>query len=377
MGLVVAAAVAVGAAIGLAPLAVFFARPFWWMAAIGAFFAMTLAVEARRAGRVPPVSRLSLAEWVLGCLTAAFNFATGSWLVLVVAGMMWLLDALLQVIERWTGLAWLIKVTAMGSKVEMFLVAVLLVAMAAEAIRSVWQSFDPPLPAIETPYQKRLRSGGKRLAVDAAIFVGVLAIVTVAWAWFFPLNWIYAVVLNGALITATQSFYLGTKEWPAFLAEQRKLLAVRAPEAVGEGVRAAGFALVDLPADVHESVGPLLEDIDLLVRRGERVCAIEIRTPGESDEPIEWTAGAGLQSAALAYETLVAGSGPVEPVMLLFGLKAGASIGRFAAEQTLRFIEIDPARVRSVLDPENRAARAALAREIMQDPIPAPAGGRP
>ena len=134
---------------------------------------------------------------------------------------------------------------------------------------------------------------------------------------------------------------------------------------------------MNLPAVADESVAPLLADLNVLARFEGRVYAIEIRTPTTGNEPIEWTAGAGLQSAALACETLVDSAGPIEPVMLLFGVKAGASIGTFAAEQTLRFIEIDPARVRAVLDPADRAARAALAQEIMQPEVPAPVGGKP
>lgn len=348
------AVVAVSAAVGLAPYALFVGRlriPILvgTLAIAAAVAVWRLRGESSLATEQPTVGELMLGGWSTVTYSAAmslFGIATyyvarlALWLGSLAAG--WLDMTLRVAVEPWAVGASLVLMTFSAA------------GTFGTATRELVKALYPTTAGARSPFFALLVERWRLLAmaVVAAAFTALCA----AFLWRQPR------VLAGCVLLLL--LYTGASLENLGLSGADSRSKHRGLSGLARVFELAGYETTRSPRTGMSSVDPLITTVDLLARSPRRAWVVEVKTTGT--QPVEWHEASRLRNAALVLQEVLVAEAPaieVEPLLVLAGRPRGASLDRYLAGEAMGVVELDAAELEELgADPDARRLRELAGR---------------
>lgn len=365
---VVVSLATIGSVLGTVP-AVLLLGKVWWLLILGpiaAAFAVAAVWRLESIGGAP----VSIVEILMAAIAAIGPAASYTFYVIL---FYWMVYGLVQ-LGGWIARAfgWHIApdgagpahVVSMVIAVIMFPIAVVLTS------RGLFRQLSPTAAGLRTPYYRLLveRPWLLLVSVIGAVLALVLLVTVVGadarlfYLWL-DLYLVYTTVLL----------------WQTAERGSRPHRPNQVEHAIKKLLEALGLEVIAQPRTGQPEVDPFLLKVDFLALRpgGALLIAIKVRT-GEQD-PVPWTEGSTLISAAWALsdaqEVLQLGTEHVEPVLVLVGKGPSDALRQFADTEPIGIVHIgevadlDPALVSDDPVVLERIARSLLGPLVTHRPV--------
>ncbi len=329
--------------VGLAPAALFLGRPhlLLYIAAGSTLSAILLVPLLLKSIKTSATYSPSFLEFLLGGLSAVYLPAAGGILSLVVYVVVYLVATLLEALIGRLGLQAQI-VPGLVAYYPAAVLAVFLGIGSGARVDQLRRQLYPDVAGIKSAFyelvsQRQLvRYASVALLILSAVLVGSVATGSVG-------NWLYGFL----------QLYLFVVSAPLWLLEAETTRPREARDTVddiGRLLRLAGYEVERFPTTGSADVDPLLIGLDLFAQRGEHRVVVDVRTTGESTEPVDWKAGAGLTMATWALSKhRDLSPEDVDRLLVLVDAKTDKSLGRFSKKEKVRIIRITSENVKRVL----------------------------
>ena len=218
-----------------------------------------------------------------------------------------------------------------------FVAAILIPGIVIATAKGLMQALFPSVAGYSTPFHRLLRKPWVPFLVGA-VFMLVVAFVVLAFTWPRERFGVSASIITSFVI------FIGTMwAWSGAQQETAPRAFTNAEDAIGELLKALGWALLTQPRTGQAEIDPFLAEIDFLATRQDRALLVLVTSPGLTEqEVVRKAANVALASSALtaADEKSQANSKPVEPVLVVLESEVSSKLHVFSNHQGVTVVHV-------------------------------------
>lgn len=348
--------------VGLTPVAFLLDRPQLLLyLAVGAIIIAALYSSMLGASATNTPSFL---EFLLGGLGAIFPPAQLGLLCLIVYGAIFYATRFVELVVVWFGGQIHPNADLIAFYPTIVLVSVFSIGFIALSEYNLARQLYLDETGIKTAFYDLLRQRRRRLT---GYIIGALVVLGAILTLFLVLRnigTIFYVIMQLYLMGISASLWM-------LRAETKPPETVDAIEGIGQLFRAADYQVERSPRTGKAGIDPLLMDIDLVARKGERNLIVDVKTASDTAGSVDSTPATGLTMAAwVLSEQWGLSLDQVEPLMILVDVKADKSLNRFSKREKMKIVRVASKDIERVLGEETSIAELKeVARRLLEVPV--------